>query len=402
MKKLFLILLLVLPFIGYGQSNNVQSASNALGYYEKGTTEDPKDFELENAKNYIDLAAENESTNNHPKMWYYRAKIYMAIHKSKRMKTLDPLAVEKAAISYMNCIKTDSKNLYSDECKGLVWLTGLGLFDDAIQFAQKNDFKTAMRYYELIFDIIPLDPDNNLKRNNITAEIVDKNMAYTAMRANDPATAKVHFQKLIDSNFNDPKIYLNMSRLHLDQKDTVNALKYIEKGKSLFDDNLNLITEEMNIYLAQGKTSILIKKLSESIEINPDNELLYLNRGMMYESVKNLDSAMIDYKKALELNPDQLDANYNLGVLYFNEAAGLANAANSIKSNDEFSKAKAKYEQKFKDSEPYLEEALRLNDQKTEDKQMMYTATLNSLKQLYVRTGEMEKYEKIKAMLEKK
>lgn len=84
------------------------------------------------------------------------------------------------------------------------------------------------------------------------------------------------------------------------------------------------------------------------------------------------------------------------------KSGGLANAANSIKSNDEFSKAKAKYEQKFKDSEPYLEEALRLNDQKTEDKQMMYTATLNSLKQLYVRTGEMEKYEKIKAMLEKK
>lgn len=402
MRKVVAVLLVLFPLLSIAQSNNVQSASNALGHYEKGTTDDPKDFELENAKKWIDLAAEHESTSNNSKMWFYRAKIYLAIHKSRKMKGLDELAVEKSAVSFINCLKTDTKKLYSDECEKLVWLTGIGLYDDAILFTQKNDYSTAMRFYNLIFDIIPLDKDNNLKRNNITSEIVDKNMAYTALKANDPTTAKLHFQKLIDGNFNDPKIYLNMARVFLSEKDTVNALSYISKGKAIFDDNLSLITEEMNIYLAQGKTDILIAKLSESIEVNPDNELLYLNRGMMYESKKSLDSAVIDYKKTIELNPDQLDANYNLGVLYFNDAAALANAANSIKNNDEFSKAKVQFEQKFKESEPYLEEALRLNNQKTEDEQLMYSATLNSLKQLYVRTGEMEKYEKIKALMEKK
>ncbi len=391
MKFAVLLMVILLPFLSSGQSNNVQSAANSL-----------KNNEVGDAKKWIDLAAENELTANNPKMWYYRGKTYLAIHTDKAWQNLDAEAVEKAAISFINCMKTDVKKLYTDDCKKLVWVAGIGLFDNAIMFAQKNEFSTSMRYYNLIFDIIPLDEDNNLKRNNITAEVVHKNIAYTALKAKDPSTAKIHFQKLIDSNFNDPKIYLNMAKIYLDQKDTISALKYIEQGKAIFDDNLNLITEEMNIYLVQGKTDILIAKLSESIEANPDNELLYLNRGMMYESKKNHDSAALDYKKAIELNPDQLDANYNLGVLYFNEAAGMANAANAIKANDEFAKAKQKYEQKFKDAAPFLEEALKLNSRKTEDHQLMYTATLNSLKQLYVRTGEMDKYEKIKALSEQK
>ncbi|TAH38858.1 MAG: tetratricopeptide repeat protein [Bacteroidetes bacterium] len=401
MRKAILIIILFLPLLAIGQSNNVQSAANALGYYEKGTSADPKDFELENAKKYIDLSAENESTANNAKMWYYRAKIYQALHNNKRLKTLDAYASEKAVISFINCLKTDSKKMYSDECKSLVWLAGINVYDDAIQFAQKNEFNTAMRYYNLLFEVFPLDADDNLKRNNITPELVEKSIAYTALKANDPATAKANFQKLIDKNFNDPKIYVNMAKISLEEKDTAAAIKYVEKGKAIFEDNTTLITLEMNIYLAQGKTDVLINKLSESIESNPDNELLFFNRGMMYESKKNFDSAAVDYRKALEINPDHLDANYNLGVMYFNEAASMANAANSLKNNDEFAKAKEKFDKKFKDAAPYLEEALRVNNQKTEDEQMMYTATLNSLKQLYVRTGEMEKYAKIKALLEK-
>ncbi len=391
MKYSILFVLFVLPMLSQGQSNNVQSAANSLKYNE-----------VADAKKWIDLASENEQTANNPKMWYYRGKTYLAIHTDKAWNHLDQDAVEKAAISFINCLKTDEKKLYVDDCKKLVWVCGIGLFDKAIAAAKKDDFSRSMRYYNLIFDIIPLDEDNNLKRNNITADVVDKNIAYTAIKANDLSTAKEHFQKLIDRNFNDPKIYLNMAKIHLEQKDTVSSLKYIEQGKAIFDDNTSLITEEMNIYLAQGKTDVLIEKLSNSIESNPDNELLYMNRGMMHESKKNYESAALDYKKALEINPDYLDANYNLGVMYFNQAAGMANAANSIKANDEFLKAKEQFEKKFKEAAPYLEEALRLNNNKTEEEQMMYNATLNSLKQLYVRTGEMEKYEKIKVLLEKK
>jgi len=80
--------------------------------------------------------------------------------------------------------------------------------------------------------------------------------------------------------------------------------------------------------------------------------------------------------------------------MYFNEAAEMANKANELKSNAEYSKAKEKFDAKFKESEPYLEKAHELNPADVN--------TMVSLKQLYARTGENEKYDKIKAEMERK
>ena len=68
------------------------------------------------------------------------------------------------------------------------------------------------------------------------------------------------------------------------------------------------------------------------------------------------------------------------------------NWSNNIKATDEFEKARQKFNAKFKASEPYLEKALEISPN---DK-----SVLNSLKQLYVRTGETEKYARVKATLD--
>ena len=69
----------------------------------------------------------------------------------------------------------------------------------------------------------------------------------------------------------------------------------------------------------------------------------------------------------------------------------MANKANEIKSNTEYAKAKEKFDAKFKESMPYLEKAHELNPEDTN--------TMVSLKQLYARLNETEKYEMINAKL---
>ena len=193
-----------------------------------------------------------------------------------------------------------------------------------------------------------------------------------------------------------------MSRLNLEDKDTLKAMESIAKGRALFDDNSSLMNEEIRLYILTGRTEELITKLNESIESAPDNENLYFTRASLYEGKKEMDKAITDYKKAIELNPDLMDANYNLGVIYFNQGAEKANAANSLKSNEEFEKAKKVFEEKFRSAAPYLEKSLELNPKKTEDDQSLYKSTLQILKLLYARTNETEKYNKIKAQLEAK
>ncbi|MFM2136101.1 MAG: hypothetical protein RL021_1501, partial [Bacteroidota bacterium] len=64
MKRLSLIVAFLITFAATAQQNNIQSAIRSLNY------EPMKYSDLENAKDAIDKAAENELTANDPKMWF--------------------------------------------------------------------------------------------------------------------------------------------------------------------------------------------------------------------------------------------------------------------------------------------------------------------------------------------
>jgi tetratricopeptide (TPR) repeat protein len=390
MRKFILFLLLLAAGEGFAQSNNVQSAADVLKKYN----------DLPKAKEYIDLAAANPSTANDPKMWYYFGKVYWAIHRDTTHMVNDPDAVLKAANGFINCLSTDSKNYYRDDCNNMVWVAGIGLFNKAIEAYNKNEFDRATKFYSRVLDIFPLDKDNNLKRNNITSDLVIKNLYQVSYKAKDYPQAKVYLQKLIDNRYNDPMIYIYMSRILLEEKDTAKAITYIEQGRQLFDENANLMNAEMNIYLAMKKLDVLIGKLSAVIETDPENEVLYFKRGFLYENINDRKNAMADYKKALELRDDYFDPNYQLGMLYFTEGAEIANSTSKLKGVD-YDNAKKAYEAKFKEAEPYLEKAVDLNPRKTDEQKKLLRNNLDALKQYYARTGQNEKYEQVKAQLDK-
>ena len=50
----------------------------------------------------------------------------------------------------------------------------------------------------------------------------------------------------------------------------------------MFEEDQGLINTEINLYIQLGRTSELIGKLGEAIEIDPENELLFFNRGTIY------------------------------------------------------------------------------------------------------------------------
>ncbi|MCX6292170.1 MAG: hypothetical protein NT126_10450 [Bacteroidetes bacterium] len=400
LEKIALIVFLFVTLNGYGQNFNVQSAADSYKDLQFTKTNRLKD--LSDAKRYIDLAYANEQTSNDPKMWIYRGKIYLEIDRDTNevIRNLDPDAIEKSGTSFINCEKTDTKKNYSEDCNNLIWVSGIRLFNKAVAGLNKGEFEKATRYFNLAMEIIPFDKDNNLKRNTITPDLITYNLAKTAIKSKDHEKAKSYLQKLIDSKYNDPMIYIYMDRACLEQKDTAKALTYIDQGRKVFEENPTLLNEEIRIYSLQGKFDILISKFTDAIAIDDTREMLYYNRGLLYENQKDDQHAQADFMKAIELKPDYFDANYALGTLLFNQAADMANTANTIKSNDEFDKAKKKYELRFKEAEPYLEKSLELNLRKTDEEKGVYKSNLNSLKQLYVRLGEMEKSNKMKAALQ--
>jgi len=379
------LVLLVFTTITFAQKHNIVNASIAL-----------RNESYAEAKTYIDEAYETESTSNEPKMWNYRAPIYLQI--ALKEPALDKDAAFKATEAHIKCLQKDKKGRAivrkwtseEDILAGLIQC-GYKLFNVAIDKYKAEDYNGSLKYYNAIFEIIPLDAEDQLKRGNITRETILYNSFFSSNKMKDNSTSKELLQQLIDINFNEPSIYIHMSNIYIEEGDSDKALEYLALGRDMFEDDQGLINTEINLYIKLGRTSELIGKLGEAITLDDKNDLLYFNRGTIYDQEGELANAEKDYLKALDLNPSAFGANYNLGALYFNAGVETNNKANGTSNNSVYKKLKKKGGVSFAKALPYLEAAHELN---AEDKN-----TLLSLKQLYYLNGEYEKSEEMKKLI---
>ncbi len=83
-------------------------------------------------------------------------------------------------------------------------------------------------------------------------------------------------------------------------------------GASKSRDNYN----EALIALKRGNTSLALELLSQAINNNPSNHLLYNDRGVAFKRLGDLSKAISDYTKALDIKPDYLNALNNRGAAY--------------------------------------------------------------------------------------
>lgn len=384
MKSILTISFALCTAFVFSQNNQVLNSYNYL-----------KNKEFDKAKAATDLAAENESTKNSPKMWQYRGDIYRAIFQdtSAKVRNLDMEAEEKSLEAYMNCLKIDLKEnakspIYKEDVKGPVVIAAAATNRKAKWYGGNKQFDKAVKCYDLIDQALIYDFDQGMKRNNLTKEKLLYNKFEMYAGANDIPKMVEFADKLIGINYKDPKIFIHMTNIMLGQKDTAKALSYIDKGKKLFDDNMDLVNLEINIYLAQGKSAALKEKLLSAISLN-DNEVLHAILANIYTKTNEPEKAEAEYLKALEIKPEYEVANYNLGVVYFNKGNEWSKKAGDLPPK-EATKAKdfdAKALVDWKKSVVYFEKSYEVNPDK---------ATKQRLRQLLIKLGETEKAEKYK------
>lgn len=380
MKKIILFLFISYSALSFSQSMQVQNMFNYL-----------RNKEYEKAKSSADAASIHETTKLSSKMWLYRGNVYKAIYTdtSKKVRDIDLAAEEKALEAYINCLKYDKDVIYKEDAKGPLVLTAAATRNKSNYYKQNKEFDNAIYCLELLELSLPFDFDQGIKRNNITKEklLFDKFDLYK-FAANKAKTIE-YANKLIEANYKDSKIYTDMVKISLMDKDTSAALSYIEKGKIMFEDNMTLIGTEIDIFLARKKINELKDKLNKAIDLAPDNELLHAVLGQVYEKSGDLVNSEKEYLKALEIKPDYEIINFKLGAFYFNLAAEFNKKLNdlppkeTVKSKD----YNEKIIDNFKKAIPFLEKAFESNPDKAY-KQRIFQA--------YSRLGETEKALKYK------
>ncbi len=457
MKKIIILLSAsIISSSIFAQRSNIESAAIYLNSSVNEVGEAKKTI-FEDAKKAIDEAALNEETKNDIKMWYYRGIIYDTIYHNPTYLSMDKDAVEKSTVSYKNCIALDTKKKYEDNCNVGILNGAFACYNEAYNAANSGNYERATKFYQMVLDIIPLDKDKQLIKNNLSEKNIYFTMAYFALKAEKNSDAKKYLTKLMDINYDDHLIYIYMSNLFLGEKDTTSALNYIAKGRERYPSEQDLINLELNIYITQGRQDVLLKKLDEALEANPDKHELLFVRGSVNGSLagnllqkskhekdtsntlskraktekipakkiafenaskqfkanaeqNNKDSkafatkAENDYNKVIELNPDYIDAYFNLGALTNNKSTEIAEKINAINASTQteydkkFAVLKKVQDSVLNISLGYFNKALEIAEAKEEDKPenkkekyaYMYDILL-SIQQVYANLGNEKK-----------
>jgi len=385
MNKKIILSLLISSFtlVAFSQSKNVQNAFNS--------------FRQENfaeAKYFIDLAANNESTANDAKMWNYRAKIYLEI--MQKYPDIDENAVYEATESHIRCLDRDKKGRISvrkwtreeDVLSGLI-ACGYNLFNSGVEDYNAKEYKNALRKYDEIFRIIPLDKDNLLERGNINENSIYKNQYLAALQLEDVDAQLDYLGKSIENNTEDPTIYYFISNIYSEKGNLNLALEYILMGREKFSNEIILINTEIDLSMKMGKsTQEIVSKLSDAIDLDNSNEVLYIIRSQMYSKLNDNVLAEKDLISALSINPESSSANNNLASLYLSMTEPLVKERNNLgyRETKKIDNLDSKIEELQKKSLPFLVKYISLKEMDGEfDK-----AALNTLASIYYNLG-MEK-----------
>lgn len=351
--------LIILINLSFAQKAKVVSAYNHLQYNE-----------LMNAKDAIDLASVHQDSKNMVKTWYYRGLIYHTIYSDSVLVKSVPNSLVETFNAFIKTKELDSEKEFAKDTDERLKIIAYQFYNEGVNQCKTKEFEHAIKSFDYTLKIIPNDQQALF------------NSAYAAHTLGDNPKTKHFYHKLIEINYPEPKIYHLLSEIYKNEKDTVNALKVIQTGRSKYPNNNVLIIDELNIYLHSGRQKEAISKLHEAINLEPNNSTLYFALGVANDKIKIITDAESAYKKAIEIKPDYFDAVYNLGALYFNHAVDLFNEAQNLSLND-YPKAKTVFDKEFENALPYLEKARELNPK---DKN-----TILSLRQLYTRMGKLDK-----------
>lgn len=422
-------------YSAFSQKGKVQTAWRALSDYEETVKDGNANLSyLNKAKEAIDLALANEDTKNQAKTHAYKLRIsyaqfqYDLDAEKKKLETTITDKNERLLTAYGNTALADFETA-SDELNKVKELdpkfletiqVGLekgvsALDEDELKFAlavqqmkMESGYIASGKYKSKKYE----EAADYFYRTGIMNSILYKtkdtanfyNACISASKAKNTEKILTYNKKMIDASIASPYNYEAIYTAQLAKGDSAAAMESLRKGRAAFPDDMGLLTQETNLFLAQGKQQEALTNLKASLDRDPKNALFYFITGQIYENMsnpkdkvsgkdlekpKNFDelfkNAETNYQKAIDLNPANQEylynSLYNLGAMYNNYGGYVANhRIEKITDMAKYQKEnEAKAQEFYKKAIPYLERALAI---KGDDR-----STMSALRKLYLLTG---------------
>ncbi|MBO9703021.1 MAG: tetratricopeptide repeat protein [Sporocytophaga sp.] len=299
MKRiLFSIIFSGYCLIGVAQNSAV---TNAILYH--------KDGDLIKAKQEIDEASQHEKTKANAKTWYYKGLIYqdIAMNQKAEVKAAAPEALQTSYESYNKAVELEpSKGEYSKMSSAKlqeIW----GLFiNKGFSEYEASNYKQAISSFEIAQKIKPADT------------LAYINAIYAAEQIHDMNVIKNSVVKLNSLNYKSPVLYYYQITIENEiEKSPEKALATAKKGLVDFPNNKTILELQKNLYLQTGKDSEAAASIENLVKNNP-NDINLLNQLAVLYGKTDTDKALQTYAKVLAIDQNDLIANFNTAVIYYN------------------------------------------------------------------------------------
>lgn len=379
MKNIVLALMMV-SFSGMllAQNAEVTNASNNLRFNE-----------LRKAKTAIDKAAVHPKTQGKSKTLVYRGKIYyaIAVDTSGQFDDLKKDALFIAAESFEEAKKNPDSRTDMKEVNN--YLSGLiynAIYAQAVDYYNGKDYSNASKYFGKCAEI--------RSKGDYVDTVAYYYAANSAAAGKDYDVSIAYYEKIKDLGYEDGGVYGKIATQYKAKGDTAKAIELLGEGRAKYPDNQSLLITEFNLYVEKGETEKAIANIDKAIEANPTKAPYYYVRGKLKESLEDVKGAEDDYKKTLEIDPEHLDANHDLGAMYVIEANSIIEEMNNLpmSATDKYDAKKKELDAVYAKALPYLKKAYELDptDAQVQD----------ILKKLYLRSKDMDSYNKLQKEIE--
>lgn len=366
MKKLILSMALL------GASTLVFAQKKVVKEAEKGY----KSGNYEAALTAINAAITNPETSGDPANFLLKAQIQTKMFGADSSNTQETVQIGTEALqTYKTTFEMAGSNkengvgedVYAEDIAGvpdnmrpysIMTLKNIS-FDKGIERYNAEDLEMAYEFFNLAGEIDAKDTT------------IHYNAGFLANDLGKFEEAKKHFSNLLEvPEYNKLNAYYFMIQiLSTEDKNPDAAFALVEKAKADYPNDKVLAEYEIQLLLQLNKMDQAMSQIKDALANDPNNTGLLLRSGYLKEQAGDVEGALADYKKSVEVDPNFFEGNYYTGALLLEQATTMLNTLNDL-SDSEWEKQSPvigkKADENYSQAVSYFEKAVEIKPDNTD------------------------------------
>lgn len=238
---------------------------------------------------------------------------------------------------------------------------GVQIFNKASKYGDTDSATTIFQQaIDKFNEAIACQPDSADTYKNLAYAYINMGNREAAIK---PYTKVMELTKSEDSYVQLADIYIQKGMTLKDSgkkeegmQNLNKAIEILEEGRELFPNNGDILLLLSNSYIAADKLDIAKNAFKDGVAQDPENKFYRYNYGSLLLNAEEYEEAVVQLKKALEIDPDYENAIYNLAVSYVKWGAKMRE---DMEEKEEVSE---EYKVKFQDALPLLEKYLTIKE----------------------------------------